>query len=371
MYQAENIRAVLAGRGRGVRGLWPRVNRTVLLLGVTSLLTDISSEMVATILPLYLVYTLGFTPLQFGVVDGLYQGAAALVRIASGLVGDRWSRHKEVAVARLRPLGDLQARCSWWSAAACRGDPGRDRPHRPHGQGHPHRPARRDDLAEHAAGRACAPRSACTARSTPRARCSARCWPSACWPCAPLAFDADLRRQLLLRGRRSGGAGAVRREPAARTTARPRRAASSLRAAGRLLRRARLPAPAHRRRRPRPGDDERRLPLPGACSARSTSTRATFPLLFVGTAAIFMLLAVPAGRLADRIGRGAVFLGGLRSAAAGVYVLLLGPSFGAARAGDLPGAARRVLRRDRRRPDGARQRDRARRTCAAAASRCS
>ena len=98
MYQAENIRAVLAGRGRGVRGLWPRVNRTVLLLGLTSLFTDISSEMVATILPLYLVYTLGFTPLQFGFIDGLYQGASALVRIASGLVGDRWSRHKEVAV---------------------------------------------------------------------------------------------------------------------------------------------------------------------------------------------------------------------------------------------------------------------------------
>jgi MFS family permease len=40
-----------------------------------------------------------------------------------------------------------------------------------------------------------------------------------------------------------------------------------------------------------------------------------FPLLYVATAAVFMLLAVPAGRLADRIGRARVFLGG--------YALLL------------------------------------------------
>ena len=41
-----------------------------------------------------------------------------------------------------------------------------------------------------------------------------------------------------------------------------------------------------------------------------------FPLLFVGTALVYMLLAVPAGRLADRVGRGRVFLGGLRAARA-------------------------------------------------------
>ena len=53
--------------------------------------------MVATILPIYLVYTLGFTPLQFGIVDGLQQGAAALVRVAGGFSADRTRKHKEVA----------------------------------------------------------------------------------------------------------------------------------------------------------------------------------------------------------------------------------------------------------------------------------
>lgn len=73
------------------------VSRTVWALGFTSLFTDISSEMVASILPMYLVLQLGMQPAAFGLIDGLYQGAAALVRIGAGIVSDRWQRHKEVA----------------------------------------------------------------------------------------------------------------------------------------------------------------------------------------------------------------------------------------------------------------------------------
>src|SRR5215218_10615587 len=99
MYRIESSGALLrAHRALTSRRVRPRVSRTVLLLGLCSLLTDVSSEMVATVLPLYLVSTLGFTPLQFGVVDGLYQGAGAFVRLAAGFVGDRFRRHKQVAV---------------------------------------------------------------------------------------------------------------------------------------------------------------------------------------------------------------------------------------------------------------------------------
>jgi MFS family permease len=73
------------------------VGRTVVLLGIVSFLTDISSEMVATVLPLYLIYSLGLSPVQFGVIDGVYQGSAAIVRLAGGVVADRWRRYKEVA----------------------------------------------------------------------------------------------------------------------------------------------------------------------------------------------------------------------------------------------------------------------------------
>src|SRR3954454_7061213 len=84
-------RSLLSGRLR------QRIGGTVLLLGTCSLLTDISSEMVSAILPLYLVATLGFSPLQYGVVDGIYQGASALVRLAAGFLGDRFGRHKALA----------------------------------------------------------------------------------------------------------------------------------------------------------------------------------------------------------------------------------------------------------------------------------
>ena len=76
------------------------VSPTVWRLGFTSLLTDVSSEMVASILPLYFVLYLHFSPLEFGVLDGISQGAAvALLSLASGILADRWRRQKEVATA--------------------------------------------------------------------------------------------------------------------------------------------------------------------------------------------------------------------------------------------------------------------------------
>jgi MFS family permease len=79
------------------KGWLPTVSKTVWALGFTSLLTDISSEMVASILPVYLVLYLGISPVAFGMLDGIYQGAAALVSVVSGVLADRWRRHKEVA----------------------------------------------------------------------------------------------------------------------------------------------------------------------------------------------------------------------------------------------------------------------------------
>jgi MFS family permease len=75
------------------------VGRTVILLGITSLLTDISSEMVSAVLPLYLLYQLQVSPLQLGIVDGIYQGCSGLVRLAAGITADRWRRQKDVAAA--------------------------------------------------------------------------------------------------------------------------------------------------------------------------------------------------------------------------------------------------------------------------------
>jgi MFS family permease len=99
MYQVADSQTVARG-GRALlrRRAATHVSRTVILLGLTSMFTDISSEMVTTILPIYLVFTLGMTPLEFGVIDGIQQGAAALVRVLGGFAADRLGRYKEVAV---------------------------------------------------------------------------------------------------------------------------------------------------------------------------------------------------------------------------------------------------------------------------------
>ncbi|MFE2986076.1 MFS transporter [Streptomyces sp. NPDC059262] len=72
---------------------------TVLALGSVSLITDVSSEMVTAVLPLYLVAGLGLSPLGFGLLDGVYNGFSALVRLVGGHFADRGGgRHKTVAL---------------------------------------------------------------------------------------------------------------------------------------------------------------------------------------------------------------------------------------------------------------------------------
>lgn len=72
----------------------------ILALGLTSFLTDVSAEMVNSLLPVYLFLHLRLTPFQYGAIDGLYNGLSiALVGLAAGVLADRWSRQKEVAVA--------------------------------------------------------------------------------------------------------------------------------------------------------------------------------------------------------------------------------------------------------------------------------
>ena len=92
MYLAsvERPSATVAGRTRRIAG-------NVLALGAVSLVTDVSSEMVSAVLPLYLVFSLGASPLALGAVDGLYRGAGAIVQIGGGFLSDRLQRYKEVA----------------------------------------------------------------------------------------------------------------------------------------------------------------------------------------------------------------------------------------------------------------------------------
>jgi MFS family permease len=76
-----------------------RIPANVWALGVTSLLTDISSEMVVSVLPAYLVMTGGLTPVVLGVATGLHEGGPLLAAWIGGLVADRTGRRKLTAAA--------------------------------------------------------------------------------------------------------------------------------------------------------------------------------------------------------------------------------------------------------------------------------
>ncbi|MCT9818982.1 MFS transporter [Microbacterium sp. W1N] len=88
--------APATGERRAPRGV-RTVSSTVITLGVVSMLTDISSESVSAILPLYITGFLGLSTIAFGVLDGLYQGTSAVVRIAGGYASDRLDQPKWVA----------------------------------------------------------------------------------------------------------------------------------------------------------------------------------------------------------------------------------------------------------------------------------
>ncbi|GLZ38294.1 MFS transporter [Actinokineospora sp. NBRC 105648] len=97
MYVASTRRTKTAPPVDGPRA--GRVSTTVVLLGTVSLLTDISSEMVTAFLPVYVIFNLQMSYLQLGVLDGIYTGATAVLRLVGGHISDKVSRHKAVAVA--------------------------------------------------------------------------------------------------------------------------------------------------------------------------------------------------------------------------------------------------------------------------------
>jgi MFS family permease len=289
---------------------WRFVPPNVWFLGATSLLTDLSSEMVVSVLPLYLVVQLGFSPLAFGALDGLYNGIGALTRLGSGIAVDRWGKPKGLAaagygVSALCRLG-LLAAGRWWPGIAAA--------------------IVVDRLGK---GIRAVPRDALIAQSTPHARlgyafgvhraldaCGAALGPVAAFAilaAAPRGFDvifvASFFAALVGLGVLVLFVENVAPAAAADTTAwNGPRVIDFLRDV--TLRRVVVPATA--------------LALATISDAfvylilleRLGFSPGLFPLLYVGTSLSYLALAIPAGALADRWGRWRVFLCG--------YVALLG-----------------------------------------------
>ncbi len=72
------------------RGIW--------MLGFVSLLMDVSSEMIHSLLPLFMVGSLGASALVVGVIEGLAESTALIVKIFSGAFSDYLGKRKGLAV---------------------------------------------------------------------------------------------------------------------------------------------------------------------------------------------------------------------------------------------------------------------------------
>jgi MFS family permease len=299
--------------------MWVGIGSNVFFLGLTSLLTDISSEMVTATLPVYLVLGLGLAPLQFGLIDGINQGASALVRVASGLIADRLQRVKEVATAgygfsAICRLGLLLVGRNWLAISGV---------------------VLLDRIGK---GIRTGPRDAMIAASAPSEK---------------LATAFGIHRAMDTAGAMLGpllAAGLLALTPGAYNVVfivsmsfaivgvavigllveAPAREAASAKA---------TPVSSQILSSLLARPDFRALVLVSSFLALTTLSDNfiflafqrkfdlslnLFPLLYVGVALIYMLLAIPVGRLADRLGRRSVFLAGYGLLAA-VYGLLLLP----------------------------------------------
>jgi MFS family permease len=75
-----------------------RFHRNVYILAITSFLTDVSSEMLHNVLPLFLVNVLGAGTAVVGLIDGIAETTASLVKVFSGRLSDYWQKRKSLAV---------------------------------------------------------------------------------------------------------------------------------------------------------------------------------------------------------------------------------------------------------------------------------
>lgn len=75
------------------------IPRTVIMLGLVSFFTDFSSEMIYPLLPVFLSSVLGTTALELGVIEGIAEATASLLKVLSGIWTDRVRRRKPLIVA--------------------------------------------------------------------------------------------------------------------------------------------------------------------------------------------------------------------------------------------------------------------------------
>lgn len=73
--------------------------RNIVFLGLISFFMDIGSEMVYPIIPLYLTAAFGATPALVGIIEGIAESTAGLLKVFSGYITDKYNKKKPIAFA--------------------------------------------------------------------------------------------------------------------------------------------------------------------------------------------------------------------------------------------------------------------------------
>ncbi|WP_312612139.1 MFS transporter [Oscillibacter sp.] len=76
-----------------------KVISNIILLGLVSLFVDMSTEMVYPLVPLFLTATLGASPAIVGIIEGIAESVASLLKVFSGYIGDVYHNKKRLAFA--------------------------------------------------------------------------------------------------------------------------------------------------------------------------------------------------------------------------------------------------------------------------------
>lgn len=70
----------------------------IVLLGLVSMFVDMSSEMVYPLIPIYLTSVLGATPAILGVIEGIAESLASLLKVFSGYIADKYRNKKQLTI---------------------------------------------------------------------------------------------------------------------------------------------------------------------------------------------------------------------------------------------------------------------------------
>jgi MFS family permease len=97
----------------------PSIPANVWVLGFVSLLTDISTEMIHSVLPLFLVSSLGASIVTVGSIEGIAESTASVLKVFSGALSDYLGQRKQLAIAGyglstlVKPLFALAINPTW------------------------------------------------------------------------------------------------------------------------------------------------------------------------------------------------------------------------------------------------------------------